>query len=307
MGRIFLCQPMLTAVVAEALLNPAFPAIHICLRFRNRANTGRVLCCMGVGKASQADSPLPADEDVAARIEELTAAIAARDTFIAVAAHELRNPMMPILGQLDLLLSAIRGGKCSLEMAEQRVERVQRTVQQYMKRAVVLLDVSRINSGNFRLEPIPCDLAILLRQIADEFAATAQHSGAVLNVMAPESLPGLWDRLAIEQVIDNLLSNAIKYGGNSSVDLSLLETATEIHIRIRDRGKGIPAEQRARVFERFERAVGHNEYRSGFGVGLWVVGQLVQVMQGAITIEDAPGGGALFIVSLPKSEARERL
>jgi signal transduction histidine kinase len=264
---------------------------------------------MGVNNAPRSDLPIhsaAAPDDLAGRIEGLTEAVAARDTFIAVAAHELRNPMMPILGQLDLLLSAIKTGKCSLDMVEQRVERIQRTVQQYMKRAVVLLDVSRINSGRFRLEPIPCDLASLLRQIADEFAATALHSGVTLNVAAPDSLPGIWDRLAVEQVIDNLLSNAIKYGGNSSVDLSLFETDADIHIHVRDHGKGIPAGQRARVFERFERAVGHNEYRSGFGVGLWVVGQLVEAMNGSITIDDAPGGGALFIVSLPKSEAEER-
>lgn len=264
---------------------------------------------MAAGNASKADPALSAvnsDDQVGRRIKELTEAVAARDTFIAVAAHELRNPMMPILGQLDLLLSAMRAGKCSLELAEQRIERIQRTVQQYMKRAVVLLDVSRMNSGKFRLEPIPCDLALLLRQIAEEFAAVAHHAGVSLNVQAPERLPGIWDRLAVEQVIDNLLSNAIKYGGNSSVDLSLSETDAGIHIRVRDRGKGIPVEQRVRIFERFERAVGHNEYRSGFGVGLWVVGQLVQAMKGAILIEDAPGGGALFIVSLPKCESEDR-
>ncbi len=246
------------------------------------------------------------EEDRIRRLAQLTEAVAARDTFIAVAAHELRNPMMPILGQLDLLLSALKAGKCSLETAHQRIERIQRTVQQYMKRAVVLLDVSRINSGSFRLEPVPCDLAMLLRHIADEFAAVAQHSGVTLNVRAPPALPGLWDRLAVEQVIDNLLSNAIKYGGNSSVELTLSESDRDIQIHVRDHGRGIPAEQRARVFERFERAVGHDEYRSGFGVGLWVVGQLVEAMQGSITIADAPGGGALFIVSLPKSEAEAR-
>jgi signal transduction histidine kinase len=263
---------------------------------------------MGVNNAPWADrSPTGIDGPAAAarRIEELMEAVAARDTFIAVAAHELRNPMMPILGQLDLLISALKAGKCPLDTAQHRVERIQRTVQQYMKRAVVLLDVSRINSGSFRLDPVPCDLATLLRHIADEFAATAHHSGVTLNVSAPESLPGIWDRLAVEQVIDNLLSNAIKYGGNSSVDLSLSETDTEVHIHVRDHGRGIPLAQRSRVFERFERAVGHNEYRSGFGVGLWVVGQLVAAMQGSITIEDAPGGGALFIVSLPRCEAEE--
>ncbi len=237
------------------------------------------------------------------RITELTEAVAARDTFIAVAAHELRNPMMPILGQLDLLMSALKGGKCSLEAAEQRVERIQRTVQQYMKRAVVLLDVSRINSGKFRLEPIPCDLAALLRQVVEEYAATALHSGVTLTLAAPDSLPGLWDRLAVEQVIDNLLSNAIKYGGNSVVELGIVENETGVRLHVRDHGKGIPVEQRSRVFDRFERAVGRNEYRSGFGVGLWVVGQLVEAMNGSITVDDAPGGGALFIVSLPKSRA----
>ena len=88
--------------------------------------------------------------------------------------------------------------------------------------------------------------------------------------------------------------------GNSAVDLILAETDEVLTLQVRDRGKGIPPSQRARVFERFERAVGHNEHRSGFGVGLWVVGQLVAAMKGSITIEDASGGGALFIVRLPK-------
>jgi two-component system, OmpR family, sensor kinase len=243
---------------------------------------------------------MDAQQEMRERIDQLTDAVAARDTFIAVAAHELRNPMMPILGQIDLLLSGIRTGKYAREIVEQRLERIQHTVQQYMKRAVVLLDVSRINSGRFRLEPIPCDLTSLLRRIADEFAAAALHSGVSLNVVAPDSVLGMWDRLAVEQVIDNLLSNAIKYGGHSRVELALVAEEETVHIHVRDHGKGIPEEHRARIFERFERAVGHDEYRSGFGVGLWVVGQLVEAMKGAITIDDAPGGGALFIVSLPR-------
>jgi signal transduction histidine kinase len=256
---------------------------------------------MGSHNAPKPELPLRATaDDLAMHVQALTEAVNARDTFIAVAAHELRNPMMPVLGQLDLLLTAIKAGKCSLDMAEQRIERIQRTVQQYIKRAGILLDVSRLNSGRFRLEPVACDLALLLREITDDFTATAQHFGVSLIVVAPEDLPGFWDRLAVEQVIENLLSNAIKYGGNSAVHLTLAETDIDVCLRIRDHGRGIPAEQRARVFERFERAVGRNEHRSGFGVGLWVVGQLVEAMHGSIVIEDAPGGGALFSVRLPK-------
>jgi two-component system, OmpR family, sensor kinase len=258
--------------------------------------------------ASTHDSPIAPSEshaELRARIDQLAAAVAARDTFIAVAAHELRNPMMPILGQVDLLISGIRSGKLSLELVEQRLGRVQQTVQQFIKRAVVLLDVSRINSGRFRLEPIPCDLASLLRQIAEQFGAAAQHSGVTLTVNAPETLAGLWDRLAVEQIVDNLVSNAIKYGGRSPVEVKLVEEEGAVCLQVRDHGKGIPREHRGRIFDRFERAVGQDEYRSGFGVGLWVVGQLVEAMQGTITIDDAPDGGALFSVTLPKRKAEE--
>src|ERR1700690_2159309 len=172
-----------------------------------------------------------------------------------------------------------------------------------MKRAVVLLDFSRLNSGRFRLDPVACDLASLLRQVVDEFGAAAQHAAVTLTVTAPESVPGVWDRFAVEQVIDNLLSNAIKYGGRSPVELSLSVSEQKVLMQIRDHGKGIAAEHRARVFQRFERAVGNNDHGSGFGVGLWVVGQLIEAMRGTITINDAPGGGALFTVSLPNYAA----
>jgi two-component system, OmpR family, sensor kinase len=114
--------------------------------------------------------------------------------------------MMPIMGQIDLLLSKITSGKCTLDLVEHRLADVQQTVHNYMKRSVILLDVSRLNCGKFRLHPVPCDLASLLRQIVDEFGAAAQHSAITLAVTAPESVPGFWDRLAVEQVINNLLS-----------------------------------------------------------------------------------------------------
>ena len=235
------------------------------------------------------------------QVEQLSQAVEARDTFIAVAAHELRNPMMPIMGQIELLSSAIRAGRCSLEMADERLGKIQRTIQQYMKRAVVLLDVSRLNSGSFRLQPVNCDLTVLMQEIAEQFAAAAQYSGVTLSVTSPQCAAGLWDRLAVEQIIDNLLSNAIKYGGRGAVELTLTAAERSVVIEVRDHGKGIAPADRARIFERFERAVGHNEYRSGFGIGLWVVGQLIHAMNGTISIEDPPGGGALFKVSLPRA------
>ena len=81
------------------------------------------------------------------RVAELTLAVEARDTFIAVAGHELRNPMQPIIGQIELLLLGVKAGRCPPDQVEQKLERVQHAMRHYMKRAGILLDVSRINGG----------------------------------------------------------------------------------------------------------------------------------------------------------------
>ena len=182
---------------------------------------------------------------------------------------------------------------------EQRLERVQHSIRHYLKRAAILLDVSRITSGKLQLEPEAFDLATLLREVVDEFADAARRAGVSIQVAAPASLPGTWDRLAMEQIMDNLLSNALKYGARTPVEVSAEPCGEHVRIQVRDHGEGIPAANRQRVFQRFQRAVGPGERRSGFGVGLWVVCSLIEAMQGSITVDDAPDGGARFTVTLP--------
>jgi len=231
---------------------------------------------------------------------ELAAAVEARDAFIAVAAHELRNPMTPIIGQIEALLQGIRAGRCQPDQVELRLERLQHAMRHYLKRTGILLDVSRITRGKLQLEPEPCDLAALLHGVADDYADVARRTGAPIMVTVPESLSGTWDRLAVEQIVDNLLTNALKYGARTPVELSAGLHGDQVRIQVRDHGDGVPLNQQARVFERFERAVGPGERRSGFGVGLWVVRQLAEAMGGTVAIEDARGGGALFTVTLPQ-------
>src|SRR5689334_12331043 len=111
---------------------------------------------------SSPHGPAPSEEtsqaslkDLQRRNAELAEAVAARDAFIAVAAHELRNPMTPMIGQVDLLLKGLRVGRYSPEQVEQRLERLQQVMRHYLKRAAILLDVSRITSGKFRLSRLP--------------------------------------------------------------------------------------------------------------------------------------------------------
>jgi len=121
------------------------------------------------------------------RIAELCEAVAARDAFLAIAAHELRNPMTPILGQVDLLLAAVKAGRGTPEQTEQRLERIQHNIHHYMKRAAVLLDVSRLTRGGLRLSPETFDLAALLQALAQPRATPAPRSRS-----RPNRLPFTW-------------------------------------------------------------------------------------------------------------------
>src|SRR4051812_21887824 len=257
--------------------------------------------CLPEAEASDGGKPSGQTlEELQRRNAELTEAVAARDTFIAVAAHELRNPMTPMIGQVDLLLNGLRAGRYSPEQVEQRLERIRLVMNHYLKRAATLLDVSRITSGKLRLEPSPFDLSELVHEIVETFAAAARHAGTPIDVNAPASLLGTWDRLGMEQIFDNLVSNAIKYGARQPVKIWAEDREDYVCIRVRDHGPGISIDDRARIFGRFERAVGRDERRSGFGVGLWVVGQLVDAMGGTIGVDDAQGGGSVFTVTLPR-------
>src|SRR5699024_2058502 len=121
-----------------------------------------------------------------------------------------------------------------------------------------------------------------------------------------KTLPARMDGDRIHQVIDNLVSNAIKYtdGGTVTVGLDLAKKDREVKITIADEGRGIPADQREALFSAFYRARSANESAvPGLGLGLYIVRELILSHEGRISIEEAPGGGALFIIELPRIAA----
>jgi signal transduction histidine kinase len=109
---------------------------------------------------------------------------------------------------------------------------------------------------------------------------------------------GEWDPLRIDQLIDNLLSNALKYGAGRPVEVAVSEEQGVARLVVRDHGISIRPEDRARIFERFERAVSSRHF-GGLGLGLWVVREVVQALGGQVTVQSTAGEGSTFVVSLP--------
>jgi two-component system, OmpR family, sensor kinase len=232
-------------------------------------------------------------------VAELRQAVRARDEFIAIAAHELRNPMTPILGYAEHLLSL--GRRPESECPEAIIvglERLAELIAEYIKRATTLLDVSRVTAGKLHVELSLVDLSATMRQAVARHRAGAERCGCRLQSSIEDEVSGLLDQLAIEQIADNLLSNAAKYGAGEPIEVSLARRGGQALVTVRDRGIGISEEDQARIFDAFERAVTRRE-QGGFGIGLWVVRQLVDTMHGEIQVTSRPAEGSTFTVTLP--------
>ena len=239
-------------------------------------------------------------------IEELHEAVRARDEFVSIAAHELRNPMTPILLLVHrVLASARRSDRCQPEILVPQVELLEEAVNEFVRRATALLDVSRVAAGNVRIEATDTDLSRVVLGVVARLAPEARMAGCRVEPNLQEGVVGMWDRLAVEQIAENLLSNALKFGAGQPVNVLLRSSGRAARLTVWDRGIGISEEDRARIFERFERAVVRREH-GGYGVGLWLVNQLVVAMGGTVRVESVPGEGASFTVELPLGASRQQ-
>jgi signal transduction histidine kinase len=258
--------------------------------------------------AAAADADLSADIDGLddagkdALIARLREAVRARDEFVAIAAHELRNPMTPVLMQVGGLLAAARDPRrCHPDVLLPRLELLDHAVREFIRRSTALLDVSRIATGNVRIEPEAVDLTALLQAVAERARFAARMARSPIETALQPGVTGFWDPLALEQVADNLLSNAIKFGAGRPVRITLDTDAGTARFAVHDQGIGISEADRDLIFGRFERAVRQREH-GGFGIGLWLANQLVAAMAGRIAVAGAPGEGTSFTVTLPHRE-----
>lgn len=240
----------------------------------------------------------------AMRVGELKETIRGRDEFLAIAAHELRNPMSALVLAVETLRITARRMDPTVSGPMLRgLEIMQRNINHFVKRATTLLDLSRINLGELHLDIEDVDLIAIIRQVAESSAGELAASRSTLKITMPASVIGRWDRVRLEQIITNLLSNAIKYGAGNPIHVRVRARQSQVAMFVRDGGVGIAPNDQVRIFRRFERA-GDPRMHGGFGVGLWVVRQIAQAMGGRVGLKSRVGRGSCFRVVLPRNSDR---
>jgi signal transduction histidine kinase len=230
-------------------------------------------------------------------LEAVERASRAKDDFLAMLGHELRNPLAPIVTALQL--AQVRGEPA---MVEERAV-IERQVQHLVRLIDDLLDVARIGRGKVSLERRAVDLVDVVARAVEQTKAVVAAAGHQLRVQAEPGIIADVDPARLAQVIANLVTNAAKFTPDGGA-LELIADAdpSRITIRVRDNGSGIAPELLPRVFDLFTQGEqGRDRARGGLGVGLAIAKAIVELHGGVIRAESAGAGtGSTFIVELPR-------
>ena len=222
-----------------------------------------------------------------------------KDEFLAMLAHELRNPLAPISNAMHIMKS----GSVSEKIREEAALLVDRQITQMTHLLNDLLDVSRVTLGKIELRPKKVALAEIINMAVESIKPLIEARSQSLNVDVPERPIWLYvDRTRLAQVFSNLLNNAAKYtdkGGK--IEVVANEDRLGVTVKISDNGIGIPKEIQPTIFDLFSQVDSSMERaQGGLGIGLTLVKNLVEMHKGTVTVESGgKGRGSTFTVRLP--------
>ena len=228
----------------------------------------------------------------------------ARRAFVSTASHELRTPLASLDGMLELLDDDLGSGNPDIDDARSLLERARTQSRRLSRLAADLLDLSRLDA-QVQLRSEPVELGELSRAVLAEFELGTEERGIVSTL--DDSTGQVWargDPGGIARIVRILLDNAVRVspqGGEITVELRNGEHAS---LTVRDEGPGVSPEERALIFERFQRgrATGGS---AGFGLGLAIGRELADRMGGELVLETADVPGAKFTLRLPVAQAQE--
>jgi signal transduction histidine kinase len=218
-----------------------------------------------------------------------------KDDFISTVSHELRTPLATIRGFTDLLEPA---DAVSDEVRHEAVSRIRKGTYRLERLVANLLEVSRLEARRpVDAAPAELDLVEIVRRIVDEVQESWPD-----RLIEIDTRPGSWrvhgNLLSIERILINLLSNALTYADTGSVLLKICSDEDGgVAVSVCDHGPGIPAQDQARIFERFER-LDTVKQKAGTGLGLYIARGLAMTMGAALDVQSQPGQGAEFTLHL---------
>jgi signal transduction histidine kinase len=236
-----------------------------------------------------------------ARTREAESALAAKRELIANVSHELRTPLASISGHAESLM--LLGNGASLERQAESLEVLHREAGQLSRLVDDLFLISTTESGGLRLAIRPVDVGSVLEEVAATFRPLARREGQITLLLdiEPDLPAAQGDRERIVQVLSNLVRNALRFTPEGGmVSLRAARQHAAILVTVADTGAGISPEGLERIFERFFRGDDARDRASGgAGLGLAIVRELVEAMNGQITAQSVVGEGSQFAFTLP--------
>jgi len=223
-----------------------------------------------------------------------------RRDFVANVSHELRTPVAVIRANAETLLA---GAKDDPVMAPKLIDGLHRNAERLARILADLLDLSRLDAGQYRLEVTTVRVKALTEQSLTAVEPQAAARAVTIEVEIPDELAVKADPKALDQIFVNLIDNAVKYTRTDGhVWVAARAEGDTVRIEIRDDGPGIAEKHRARLFERFYRAdPSRSRDAGGTGLGLSIVKHLVESMDGEVGVEPNSPRGSIFWVRLPRS------
>ncbi|MGA7671492.1 MAG: ATP-binding protein [Nitrolancea sp.] len=282
----------------------------MCVPLRSR---GQIIGVLEVGRESSRSSfdsddlayaleltgPSSLAVDNARLFERSQVAVAAREQFLSVAAHELRTPITVVRGYAQILTRRFSGDRAiDAARAVRMAREIEKQADHLASLVDQLVDVSRAESGNLALRPESANVsAIVMHQVELAQLTTDRHSFA--TSIDPEILADV-DTVRFEQVVSNLLDNAIKFSLDGGlIDVSLTRTPEDkVQFTVSDRGVGVDPAHRARIFDRFYQAHGRADIR-GLGLGLFISREIMRLHGGDLQAQFPSNGDTMFVAELP--------
>lgn len=245
------------------------------------------------------------NEEIKKVAKELKRIEMMKSDFTNIAAHELRTPLVPIMGFLERLLKDPGKFKLTNEVQE-NLEICLRNAKKLNKLVEDILSISKLESGAMKFYMKTMDVRRIARNVRADFLESAKRKKLDLNIKLPPKLPKVeGDEQMITQVLSNLVQNAIKFTDRGSITISAVQKGDKVLFQVKDHGIGIDKNEIPRLFGKYYQIIASARKQMGTGLGLAICKEIVQKHNGSIWLESELGKGSSFYFTLPVKNNRK--